>query len=74
MLSRCRPVGLRVTNARPNVTKRWKHTVPNWQILRTSAELLLQWTSPWEIENNESVSIFLEEVGYVVPNLVVLRW
>jgi hypothetical protein len=50
-----------------------EYAIPNWQILRTSAGPPLQQTSPWEIEDDESVSIFLEEVGYGVPDRNSLR-
>jgi hypothetical protein len=49
-----------------------EYAVPDSQILQTP-EVPSHWTSPWEIEDDESVSIFLEEVGYAVPDQWSLR-
>jgi hypothetical protein len=53
--------------------QRVEYAVPDSQILKTSAEVPLHWTSPWEIEDDESDSKFLEEVGYAILDHWSLR-
>jgi hypothetical protein len=43
-----------------------EYAVPDWQTLRTSAELPLHWGSLWEIEDDEFMSILLEKVEYAL--------
>jgi hypothetical protein len=45
-----------------------EYAVPDWQTLRTSAELPLHWGSLWEIEDDEFMSIFLEKVEYALSD------